>query len=681
MINNPILQRELKTSFRDPKTIFLLVTFLTILSAVLMFLWPKSGIFPQASDSSMQIFAIFLMSNLSLIILLVPALTSPSITTERENNSYSLLFTSLLSAGEILRGKLFSALAMVLLVVFVSMPISAMCSLSGGIGVALLVKAFLVILVSAVTYGIVGLAISAVCRTTFSALMITYGLVAILAGTTWLPYQLLGRIEQLKVVWLLLRTLSPFDAIYYLLYPTRYDLTQISNLSLNPYLCFLIGNGIVLLIFLLIFCKYVVTSPKPGLFYKWLGYIFVVIFLIIGSITAAFSISYFSSKSGHKTYTVGKGENTKEVKLLRFKQSSKKSAFQNWFPSYLTPNLVLTLLGLLTFSSLMIAYNLIKKGKEIGLHVDQFDDTISTVKRKLSWPFYLIDPLKRKKSIGRFRNPVFIAEMRSKIFARPRFIIYGLFSCIGMSMSLLILASFSFATTIDQDVIRWVAIVFQIGIIAIVAPAIASGAITDEISSRTFLSLRMTPISAIKIVIGKLKASFVYVSIFLISSLPVLFALVYLDYSNEALTEALKESGSDIAFIDKAKILTVAFWRGGVWILILLLSTLTFISAGFCASAFSKSTSTATAISYCFAAFVCIVTLAGLIPDAFTVQTKEFLLQLNPIISALRVTSDELFPDLSENVWINNVKILCGTTLFFLIISSARVYYIFTKRT
>ena len=103
---NPIFAREVKAAARDPKVIGLIIAFLAMLSSILIFLWPSSGVFSLASDKSMEIFTIFLMSNLALIILLVPALTSPSLTTERENNSFDLIKTSLMTPGEMLRGKL-----------------------------------------------------------------------------------------------------------------------------------------------------------------------------------------------------------------------------------------------------------------------------------------------------------------------------------------------------------------------------------------------------------------------------------------------------------------------------------------------------------------------------------------------------------------------------------------------
>ena len=82
------------------------------------------------------------------------------------------------------------------------------------------------------------------------------------------------------------------------------------------------------------------------------------------------------------------------------------------------------------------------------------------------------------------------------------------------------------------------------------------------------LSLRMTPLSALALVAGKLKASLVYVSVFLAASLPVMLSLA-----------AMEAEG--------------AFWRVGIWFGILVLTALVLTSAGLCASAFSQQTAVA----------------------------------------------------------------------------------------
>ncbi len=633
LFKNPIFLREMKGAIRDPKIVLLIIGYVALLSVILMFLWPTSGIFSLASESSLNIFTIFLMSNLALILLLVPALTSPAITSERENNSFDLLFTSLMKPSEILLGKLFATITMILLVILVSMPVAALCALSGGIGPPLLLRAYFIILLSAVTYGMLGLALSAVCKQTFTALILCYVLVAILAGSTWLPYYLLGRLSDLSGVWLLIRSLSPFDAIYSLVFPERYGLTQLTQTGgghLTTFYVHAAGMLAMLAFFFFIFWRYIFAPPKAGLLYRWSAYALVPVFLLIVGI----------EWSLYKRFDA-------DPMLFGWEVSD--------FQFY-------ALIALIDASLLIVMWRLFRLSFTVDVkYHDQFDDMGTVVKRKLHWPFYLIDPLKRKKPIRSWQNPVFLAELRSKVFGNPKFLIRGVAGCFIAIMALLVLICFQYGNYLKQDVVRWVAVVFQLGIVAILAPAISSGSITDEITSRTFKMLRMTPISATRVVSGKLKAGFLYVSIFLLSSLPILLALAYLDTTR-----------------DEFNMQTL--WRVGAWFIIMLFSTLAFITAGFCASAFSKTTSGATAVSYTFAGIICIVSFAALIPGAFTVATQEAILQVNPIVAALRVTSDEMFAQLSPNIWMRNIAFLVSVSVIFIVASSIRVYSIFTRQ-
>ena len=120
-------------------------------------------------------------------------------------------------------------------------------------------------------------------------------------------------------------------------------------------------------------------------------------------------------------------------------------------------------------------------------------------------------------------------------------------------------------------------------------------------------------------------------------------------------------------------------WRVTACLAIMLVTTITFIAAGFCASAWSKTTSTATAISYGFAGIITIVTLAAMIPGAFSQPVTEAMLTLNPMVAALRVTSDELFGNLSPQVWVHNLVLMGSLAVGLIVLSAARVYYIFTR--
>ena len=188
------------------------------------------------------------------------------------------------------------------------------------------------------------------------------------------------------------------------------------------------------------------------------------------------------------------------------------------FVLFLIASAILTILGLLIFRFNILRAE-IRSRKMKG---QVYTDTKKAIKRKLTFPFYLLDPLKRKKPIGRFSNPVFVAEMRSKLFANSNFVIRTVSAIFIISLGMLTLLSFQLGEEIHAGSVRVVAIVFQIGIVALLAPGVSSGLITDEITAGTFDSLRMTPISPLTLIFGKLKATFFYALIFLISSIFIL---------------------------------------------------------------------------------------------------------------------------------------------------------------
>ncbi len=305
----------------------------------------------------------------------------------------------------------------------------------------------------------------------------------------------------------------------------------------------------------------------------------------------------------------------------------------------------------------------------------------------MTWPFYLIDPLKRKKNIRRWSNPVFVAEMRSKLFANPKVIARLVSIIFILSLGILCLVATQFAVSFSADMVNLVAIVFQIGVVAMLAPSVSSGLITDEITAGTLMPLRMTPITPVKMVIGKLKATFFYALIFIISSLFVVLAMAYLVHQNvfpsdESLTwstwwtellKMSKEPGWLIKVWD-------TYWRLAMWVVILLLSTVTFLTGGLFASSISQKTGVATAISYTITAVICMVSFAPIILGAKLSHTVSMLiLSVNPIAAAMQIMSGSAFQQF-PGLWKYNIFALISLIMFFLCGAIVRSWYLFNKQ-
>ncbi|MBR2364813.1 MAG: ABC transporter permease, partial [Lentisphaeria bacterium] len=164
---NPIFKREFTSLARAWKTRIVCALFLMILAGMLLMLWPSGGVQSIVTESSRQIFSMFFSVDLALILLMTPAFAAGAITSERERETYGALFSTLLSPWEILTGKLFSAILLILLLVILSLPIAAVCALTGGVDALFMGKVSLLLFSAAISYGVLSLACSSlVTRTT-----------------------------------------------------------------------------------------------------------------------------------------------------------------------------------------------------------------------------------------------------------------------------------------------------------------------------------------------------------------------------------------------------------------------------------------------------------------------------------------------------------------------------------
>ncbi|OGV37666.1 MAG: hypothetical protein A2020_14945 [Lentisphaerae bacterium GWF2_45_14] len=588
LFSNPIFRREFISSARSLKLNLLVGGYLLALGGLLLILWPGGGIQSAVSESSKQIFSLFYSVNLTLMILLVPAFAATSITYEKENNTYPALFTTILSPFDIMAGKLAASILMLVLVALLSMPVASICALTGGISLMFVFKLMFLLMLTAVTYGLIGLACSSTCERGTSAILINYVLIIVFAGATWLPEALLSSFGFVEI-WQVMRSVSPYDALYYMLFPDNYRMTMqfelLPGAGFNPFSIFVTSNIAILL--------------------------------------GALGVFYFNILRAKKTGAVPKGQ----------------------------------------------IYTGFKKG----------------LKRKLTWPFYLLDPLKRKNPIRKYSNPVFVAEMRSKLFANPKFVIRSVSAIFIISMLLLTLIAFQFGVGLRADTIRTVSIIFQIGIVAMLAPGVSSGLITDELVNDTLTPLRMTTIKPFTVVLGKLKATFFYAMIFIFSGLFVLFAMAYLEQQEIFPDGTVLDDTFWLALFKKMGHLDwwQKFWETYynvfLWIGMLLLSTITFLSAGLFSSAVSKTTAAATALGYSITAGICIVSFAPMVLGArLSYGLSFFILSFNPIAGAMQITNEAFqeFP----NLWKYNIFLMALLTTLFIAAATFRMWYLFRRQ-
>ena len=141
---------------------------------------------------------------------------------------------------------------------------------------------------------------------------------------------------------------------------------------------------------------------------------------------------------------------------------------------------------------------------------------------------FLVDPQRRSGSIGMFTNPVMVKEFRCRRFGRLHWLLRLVAICAVLSLGL------TYATvtgTLDWGVetIGAIMVLLQVALVVLIAPALAAGLISTEVESGGWPLLQMTPMSAIRIVWGKLLSVILTLMIVLCATLPGYLVMIYIE--------------------------------------------------------------------------------------------------------------------------------------------------------
>ncbi len=120
----------------------------------------------------------------TLTVFLAPATTVNAISSEHEQRTYDLIVTTPLSATQLLLSKLLAGMAFLALLFLAALPLFSIVLLFGGMQPVDLGRIALTVLISAITFGMLGLCCSALTRQTYSATLFSYAFVIALVGGT-----------------------------------------------------------------------------------------------------------------------------------------------------------------------------------------------------------------------------------------------------------------------------------------------------------------------------------------------------------------------------------------------------------------------------------------------------------------------------------------------------------------
>jgi ABC-type transport system involved in multi-copper enzyme maturation permease subunit len=197
--------KELRGRMRGRRAFVVLTIYLVLLGVFAwmvalyleQYLESQFGAFTYASaEIGRGVFGAMLMLETLLVVLLAPAFTTGLISMERERQTLDLLAATPISSFAIVVGKLLSALTYVFMLIAASIPLTALVFVFGGVSPDDVLTGYLVLVITAIGFGTLGLACSAVLRRTQAATVVAYiFVIALTLGTRalWLFWQAMAQ--------------------------------------------------------------------------------------------------------------------------------------------------------------------------------------------------------------------------------------------------------------------------------------------------------------------------------------------------------------------------------------------------------------------------------------------------------------------------------------------------------
>ncbi|QDU27614.1 ABC-2 family transporter protein [Anatilimnocola aggregata] len=208
LLENPVLQRELLVNLRMVRAFVLLFVYQALLGAVVYFAWPQDTHLDLTANSqhatqTRALVDLFFIGQFVIASMMAPSFAAGSITGEKERHTYEMLLASPLRPAAIVLGKLVAALTHLAVLIFASLPIVMLCLPLGGVSVYEVLAAYIGLILSVITFGMISVACSAFFQRTSAALVVSYLLIlplVIIGAIFWLRMARFGEFRLMLIL-------------------------------------------------------------------------------------------------------------------------------------------------------------------------------------------------------------------------------------------------------------------------------------------------------------------------------------------------------------------------------------------------------------------------------------------------------------------------------------------------
>lgn len=220
---NAVSVKELRGRMRGARSFAIITVFLLLMGSftVLLYMLQLPRLSTQdtivTGELGRLLFLAVVGIELLLIVFIVPALTAGAITGERERKTYDLLQTTLLSAPAFIVGKMESALGYIMLLLLSAIPLQSIAFLFGGVSGTEVLVALVLLTVTALVLGALGMFFSAMTERTMTATVRVYtAAVTLVFGLPLLSYVLFGGAFQSAIAGIRVSAASAQQEAFYI---------------------------------------------------------------------------------------------------------------------------------------------------------------------------------------------------------------------------------------------------------------------------------------------------------------------------------------------------------------------------------------------------------------------------------------------------------------------------------
>lgn len=191
---NPILKKEMVVGSRSMKMSWAIMAVSGILTSIVVFVLLITGVTSSygggySYQSLVVLFPVLGCTECGLLSLMVPVITSGSISGERERQTLDIMLTTPISPFSIVLGKLWSAMMIVMMYMIASIPVMAIAFILGGLSWWNLLGLFVMLLYLGIYVGSVGIFCSSIVKKSIAATILTIVIgIGIIIGTALIYY-------------------------------------------------------------------------------------------------------------------------------------------------------------------------------------------------------------------------------------------------------------------------------------------------------------------------------------------------------------------------------------------------------------------------------------------------------------------------------------------------------------